>query len=172
MFQIVVAIAEDSRIIGLNGDLPWKLRADLQRFKSITKGHTVIMGRKTWESIPPKFRPLPDRRNIVLTGNPEYVADGAEVFHSLEMVLNIPSFGEKLFIIGGESVFKKALPVVDVIHLTVVEYDGDGDTYLPFDPWEDFIPDHKTVETVPADDKNSHASTYMVLKRRKKDSNT
>lgn len=169
MYKLIVAMAEDTRVIGLDGDMPWKLSADLKRFKEITKGHVVVMGRKTWESIPPKFRPLPNRRNVVLSRNSEYQAEGAEVFHQLSMAAEIPSFGENVFVIGGESVFAEALPLVDTIYLTVVEYHGEGDTHLPFDPWEDFIPDHKTVETVPADDKNSHASTFMVLRRRKKE---
>jgi len=169
MLSLIVAMSEKNRVIGLDGNMPWKLSADLKRFKKITTGHTVVMGRKTWESIPKKFRPLPNRRNIVLSKNPEYVAEGAEVFHALSTVLEIPSFGERLFVIGGESIFAEALPLADKIYLTVVGYDGEGDTYFPADPFETFEPMKDTEEIVEADGKNTHRSRFLVLRRRIKD---
>jgi dihydrofolate reductase len=179
MLSLIVAMAEGSRVIGLEGDMPWKLSADLRRFKEITTGHTVAMGRKTWESIPPKFRPLPNRKNIVLTRQASYiesVEDGVGIATSLEEVVSThraisesPVAAEwgDLFVIGGESVFREALPLADRIYLTLVSYSGDGDTFFPEDPLKDFEPDPAFErETVPADEKNSDASVFMVLRRR------
>jgi len=177
MLNLIVAMSREDRVIGLDGDLPWKLAADLRRFKKITTGHTVVMGRKTWESIPAKFRPLPGRKNIVLTrqaGYVESVPDGVGVAASLEEALAThkalaasPVAAEwgDLFVIGGESVFAEALPVADRIYLTEVEYAGDGDTFFPADPWESFERESKW-ERVPRDAKNSHDSAFVILQRR------
>lgn len=180
MLNIIVAMAQDSRVIGLEGGMPWKLGADLRRFKKITVGHTVVMGRKTWESIPEKYRPLPDRQNIVLTRQPGYlkrIPDGVGIASSLEEAVEThqalscspvaDQWGD-LFIIGGESVFAEALPKAGRIYLTVVlDYEDDGDTFFPGDPWEEFEVDPEfTEEVVPADDKNSHPTRYVVLRRR------
>lgn len=179
MLNLIVAMSEKNRAIGLDGDLPWKLRADLRRFKAITTGHTVVMGRKTWESIPEKFRPLPDRKNVVLSRDPDYikrVPDGVGVSTSLTGTIRThrrlraspvaDQWGE-LFVIGGQSVFEEALPHADRLYLTLVDYEGPGDVFFPEDPFQRFepVPEEKEV-AVPADEKNSHASRFLVLRRR------
>lgn len=170
MLSMIVAMSEKTRVIGLDGDLPWKLRADLKRFKEITTGHPVIMGRKTWESIPPKFRPLPNRRNIVLTRNPDFAASGADVCESLEQALSSIPDDLEAFVIGGSSLYETGLAVADRLYLTVVEYKGPGDTFFPEDPFKRFIlmdPQPTGFEhEVAKDEKNSHASRFCVLERR------
>jgi dihydrofolate reductase len=165
MLSMIVAMSERDRVIGLDGDLPWKLSADLKRFKKITTAHPVIMGRKTWESIPEKFRPLPERRNIILTRNPEFAARGADVCESLEQALSTIPDDLEAFLIGGTSVFEAGLQLAERIYLTRVEYDGPGDTFFPEDPFERFEP-QQDWEGVDADDKNSHASFFCVMGRR------
>lgn len=182
MLSMIVAMSEKDRVIGLDGDLPWKLRADLLRFKQLTTGNTVVMGRKTWESIPEKFRPLPNRKNAVLTRQEDYldkVPDGVLVASSLQSVFDMhrniarmpvaAEWGE-LFIIGGSSLYEAGLAIADKIYLTTVEYDGPGDTFFPEDPFKQFQvmdpqPEGFEHET-PADEKNSHASRFCVLERR------
>jgi dihydrofolate reductase len=106
-----------SGVIGRNGGIPWELPEDQARFKQITLGHTVVMGRLTWESLPAKVRPLPGRRNVVLTGQAGYRADGAEVITSIDQ-----AFGNgDVWVIGGEQVFAHALPVADRCEVTEVD---------------------------------------------------
>ena len=176
MLSMIVAMSEKKRIIGLDGDMPWKLSADLKRFKKITTGHTVVMGRKTWESIPAKFRPLPNRKNIVLTRQPGYidkVPEGVGIASSLEeavathRALSQSPVAEKwgdLFLIGGTSVFEAGLQLAERIYLTEVKYEGPGDTFFPEDPFDRFKRDSEW-EQVKADEKNSHDSAFVVLRR-------
>lgn len=180
MISLIVAMSESTRVIGLDGDMPWKLSTDLKRFKQITTGHTVIMGRKTWESIPEKFRPLPNRRNIVLSKQPEYikqVPDNVGVCSSFEEAVHtheaisrsmVAELWRDLFVIGGESLFAEALPLADQIHLTLVNYTGPGDTFFPADPWDQFEPIKRgpREEIVGANGKNSHESRYLILQRK------
>ncbi|HWT93974.1 MAG TPA: dihydrofolate reductase [Solirubrobacteraceae bacterium] len=133
--ELVVAYSEN-RVIGRDGDLPWRLPTDLARFKEITMGGAVVMGRRTWESIPPKFRPLPGRRNIVLTRSPDFAAEGAEVLPSLDAAL--AATDGACFVIGGGTVYAEALPLADVVHATVVEGSVEGDTLFPVLP-ESFV---------------------------------
>lgn len=167
MLSMIVAMSEKDRVIGLDGDMPWKLGADLKRFKKITTGHTVVMGRKTWESIPAKFRPLPNRRNVVLSRQEGYEAEGAQVFTSLEHMNRELEWSEDqhMFLIGGTSVFDAGIEITERIYLTEVSYDGPGDTFFPVDPWETFERDTEW-EQVKADDKNSHDSAFVVLRRK------
>lgn len=132
--ELVVAYSEN-RVIGRGGDLPWRLPTDLARFKEITLGGVVAMGRRTWESIPPKFRPLPGRRNLVLTRDASAVFDGAETVTSLADAL---ALAPDLFVIGGGSVYEEALPLASVVHATVVEGSVEGDTLFPELP-ESFV---------------------------------
>ncbi|MCH5240103.1 MAG: dihydrofolate reductase [Muribaculaceae bacterium] len=114
---IIVAIGRDGAI-GRNGNLIWRIPADLKRFKEITLGHPIIMGRKTWESLPK--RPLPGRRNIILSKNPQFMAEGAEIVSSIEQALEITK-DETPFVIGGASIYETFLPFADGLYLTVVE---------------------------------------------------
>lgn len=125
--KLIVAIGKDGAI-GKGGNLIWRLPDDLRRFKAITIGHPVIMGRKTWESLPKK--PLPGRRNIILTRNKDFKAEGAEIVSSPEEALAM-TVGENPFIIGGAEIYNTFLPYVTEMHLTLVDEEcRDADAFL------------------------------------------
>jgi dihydrofolate reductase len=127
---LVAAVARGG-IIGRNGGIPWKLPEDVARFKKLTTGHAVVMGRKTWESLPERFRPLPDRRNVVVTRNPEWQSKGAERAASVEEALALLEGEEHVFVIGGAEIYAAALPYADELVLTEIDLDVDGDTFFP-----------------------------------------
>ena len=134
MIAIVVAHSAN-RVIGRDGELPWRLPSDLRRFRELTSGHTVLMGRRTYESLPDAFRPLPDRRNLVLSGDPGYRAEGAEVFGSLQDALD--ACADDCFVIGGEGTYRDALPLCERLYATEIDAEIDGDSYFPeLDPGE------------------------------------
>ena len=117
-----------NHVIGRNNQMPWKISADLQFFKRVTMGHPVIMGRKTWESI---GRPLPGRRNVVVSRNPDLLLIGAEVAHSLDEALTLLSDSPRVFVIGGEQLFKQAFAKADRLYITEIEIEiDDGDTFF------------------------------------------
>jgi len=124
--QIIVAMDPD-RVIGRDNQLPWQLPEDLKHFKRITTGHTLVMGRRTYESI---GRPLPSRRNIVLSRQPGWEAPGVEVHPNLESALATAGEGP-IFIIGGAELFREALPRAAVLHLTRVHERFPGDVHFP-----------------------------------------
>jgi dihydrofolate reductase len=123
---LIVAVSENN-VIGRDGKLPWDLPDDLKRFRQLTKGHTVIMGRKTHESI---GRPLPDRRNIIITRQSEYMSDGCEVVHSLDEALAL-CVDDDAFVIGGGEIYAQALVYAHRIELTRVHTDIEGDAFFP-----------------------------------------
>jgi dihydrofolate reductase len=125
--SLVVAAAENG-VIGHRGALPWRLPEDLKRFKALTMGKPVIMGRKTWDSLP--RRPLPGRTNIVVTRNRNFCADGAFVAHSFSDAIAQAGDGD-LMVIGGEAIFAEALPLAQIIHLTEVAASPEGDAFMP-----------------------------------------
>ena len=129
--SIVVAMGSNY-VIGRDNDLPWrgKLPADMKHFKDITMNHPVIMGRKTYDSIPPKYRPLRGRTNIVLTRRDDYVPSGAFVAGSLEEAV-ARCGSEQVFILGGAEVYTIALPLTDEIYLTLIHQDFEGDARFP-----------------------------------------
>jgi len=147
----IIAAASKNMVIGKDNDLPWNLPSDLKSFKKITEGHFVIMGRKCWESIPEKFRPLPKRDNIVITRDPHYEAKGAAVINDLETIIRVfKNDGEEgeVFIIGGAQIYKETFKHADKLYLTQIFSEVEGDTYLEgldFNEWalaetsEDFI---------------------------------
>ncbi|GBE66979.1 dihydrofolate reductase [Mycobacterium sp. MFM001] len=119
-----------SGIIGRAGGIPWRLPEDQVRFKELTMGHTVVMGRLTWESLPARFRPLPGRRNVVLTRQPGYAAEGAQVVETIEQALTEP----ETWVIGGEQIYALAMPWATRCEVTEVEIDlprDDGDVLAP-----------------------------------------
>ena len=128
----IIVAASENNCIGINGDLPWNLPTDLKRFKEVTNGHIVIMGRATWESIPEKYRPLPNRTNVVITRNKDYKADGAEVRHNLVEALNEFALGEQreIFVIGGAQIYKEAFQYANRLYMTRVMAEVEGDTFL------------------------------------------
>jgi dihydrofolate reductase len=128
MVSLVVAYARNG-VIGRDGDLPWRLPSDLAHFKQLTLGGTVLMGRKTYESIPERFRPLPGRRNLVLSRTPGLALEGAEVFGALDAALE--ACDHECFVIGGATTYAEALGLADRVVATEVDADVDGDTFFP-----------------------------------------
>ncbi len=125
--SMIVARSRD-HVIGRDNKMPWKISADLQFFKRVTMGHPVIMGRKTWESI---GRPLPGRRNIVVSRNTDLKLAGAEVVNSLDMAINTLNEFPRVFVIGGEQLFTQAFPKADRLYITEIDIDiNDGDTFF------------------------------------------
>lgn len=164
--SMIVAMSESARVIGLDGGMPWKLRVDLQRFKRLTTGHPVVMGRKTYQSI---GRPLPDRTNIVLTRDPSFEAPGCVVVGKLSDALAHESCrGTEVFLIGGEAVFRDGLALADRLYVTFVDYHEGGDTFFPEDPWQRFQPlaPDPGLEVHGVDERNSHPTRFMTMVRR------
>ena len=158
---LVVAVAANG-VIGADNRLPWHLPADLRHFKSLTMGKPIVMGRRTWESI---GRPLPGRRNIVVTRQSAYTADGAEVVHSLEAAIALCADAGELVVIGGAELYAQALPRAERIELTRVHGDFRGDTFFPtLDPkvWHE-----SAVEHHEPDERNPHAYSFVTLVRRR-----
>ena len=144
MIKIIVATSKN-KVIGDSNSLIWYLPADLKRFKELTTGNTIVMGRKTYESI---GRPLPNRRNIIITRDVKYDVEGCEVVNSLEEALMICN--NNCFIIGGGEIYKQSMSIADQIYLTLVHEDFEGDTEFPEigSEWkmvtsQDFEPDEK-----------------------------
>lgn len=127
MVSIIVAIAQNG-IIGGGNALLWHISEDLQRFKRLTTGHPVVMGRKTFESI---GKPLPNRMNVIITRQPDYKADGCIVVHSLEEAIGSFPPEEEIFIIGGGEIYNQAWNIADRLYITWIGAAFDGDTYLP-----------------------------------------
>jgi dihydrofolate reductase len=126
---LVWAQARDS-VIGRDGGMPWHVPEDMAHFKAVTVGATVVMGRRTWESFPERFRPLPDRRNVVLTRDAEWTADGAERAASLDEALELAG-SDDVWVIGGGVLYAEAIHRADVIELTELDLEVDGDTRAP-----------------------------------------
>lgn len=126
--SIIVAAAQNLAI-GRDNDLLWHLSDDLKRFKSLTTGHTVIMGRRTYESLPKK--PLPKRRNIVLTHSSGFAAEGVDVAHTLQQALDMVRDGEECFVMGGATLYEQFMPYAQRIYVTWVYCDFDADVYFP-----------------------------------------
>jgi dihydrofolate reductase len=159
MLTLVVAVAENG-VIGAGNCLPWYLPADLKHFRTLTLGKPVVMGRKTFESI---GKPLPQRRNLVLTRSRDFAASGVEVMRSLEEAVAAAGDAAELMVIGGADVFRLALPQAQRIHLTRVHAPIAGDTRFPNVTWSEW---HEVARsTHPADEKNAYAMTFLTLER-------
>jgi len=116
-------------VIGASGTLPWRLPEDLAHFKATTLGHPVVMGRRTWDSLPPRFRPLPGRRNIVVTRTPQWTSEGADRAASLPEALRLA--GDDVWVIGGGEIYQAALEYATVLSVTEIDTEVTGDTYAP-----------------------------------------
>lgn len=125
--SLIVAMARN-RAIGLNGQMPWHLPADLKHFRAVTMGSPIIMGRKTFEAI---GRPLPGRRNIVISGSPQFQATGVEVFNQIETALATCESADQVFIVGGATLYEAFIDRADYLFLTEIDQDFDGDTFFP-----------------------------------------
>ena len=130
LISIVVAIGENTRVMGKEGKLPWEIPEDLKRFKEITSGHPIIMGRKTYKSI---GKALPNRTNIIITRNPNFSAPGCVVVDSLQKAIDEAKKveNEEIFIIGGGEIFNEAISLVDKLYLTLVKGEIQGDVFFP-----------------------------------------
>ncbi|MCH8921850.1 MAG: dihydrofolate reductase [Planctomycetes bacterium] len=160
MLSVIVAMSEN-RLIGRGGDLPWHLSADLRRFRRLTTGHAIIMGRKTYESI---GRPLLERRSIVITRQADYMAEGIETAGSFNAALALVAGDEEAFVIGGAEVFREALPRAGRLYLTLVHAELEGDVYLPpFDKDEWTL---TSEERNAADERNDFDYSFLVYERR------
>ncbi len=128
--SLVAAVAHGG-VIGRDNSIPWRIPDDVARFRKLTMGHPVVMGRRTWDSIPGRFRPLPGRRNIVVTRNRKWYGDGAERVGSLEEALDLAGDAPEVFVIGGGEIYAAALPFADELQLTEIDAEIDGDTLFP-----------------------------------------
>jgi len=162
---LVVAVAENG-VIGRAGDLPWRLREDLRRFRRLTAGHVVIVGRRTQESIMRRLGgPLPGRRTIVLSRQAGYRLPGCETAQTLDGALQLARGEEEIYVIGGAEVYREALPRSDRIYLTRVHAEVDGDTFFP-----SLNPEEWRVTPIghhPKDPENEYDCTFELLERRR-----
>ena len=147
----MIAAMGQNRVIGKDNDIPWHLPDDFQYFKKTTEGHYVLMGRKNYESLPPKFKPLPNRPNVVITRNESYDAPGTEVVNSQEDAIEIARKNneEEVFIIGGGEIYKLGLAYADTIYLTEINGEFEGQTIFPeFDKseWKEISREHHSTD--------------------------
>jgi dihydrofolate reductase len=157
--SIIVAMSTN-RVIGLNNALPWRLSADLKRFKSLTMGHCLVMGRKTFESI---GRPLPGRTIIVLTHQRDYAPEGVLVAHALDDALTMAT-GDEVVITGGAHIYQQALPLADRLYLTLIHAAFEGDAYFPFfdeSDWQLVSEEHHAPSEA-----FSYAYSFLVYNRK------
>lgn len=157
--SLIVAISENNAI-GKNNQLLWHLPADLKHFKKITSGHPIIMGRKTYDSI---GRPLPNRRNIVITRQNDLTIKDVEVVGSLEAAVSLCKAENEVFIIGGAEIYKHAIALANKIYLTTVHQNYDADVFFPeliADQWKEIAKEYHK-----ADEKNNVAYTFSILER-------
>ena len=158
--SIVVAMG-GNRLIGKDNHLPWHLPADLAFFKKLTTGNTILMGRKTFDSI---GRPLPSRRNIIITRNTNIEITGCEVVNSIEEALSLSQGETEVMVIGGAKLYQQILPIADRLYITQVEGEFDGDTYFPHYDEDDWL--EVSCESHQPDEKNKHAYHFIILKRK------
>ena len=163
--SLIVAVAEN-RVIGRQGDLPWRLSADLQRFKRLTMGHAILMGRKTWESI---GRPLPGRTSVVITRQADYTTGfvqalvAQDLAGALALAEQANVVQDQAFIIGGAGIYELALPQADRLLLTKVHAEVEGDVYFPEVDWSQWqlIEEEKREQ----DEKNEYPTTFQIYQR-------
>lgn len=156
MVSLIVAHARQN-VIGFNGDMPWSLPVDLKRLKSLTTGNTIVMGRRTFETL---GRPLPNRKNVVLTTNKNFKADGITVIHSIDEIKNLEG---KVFIFGGSTIYEQTMHLVDEMFVTIIDESFGGDTFFPpydINEWTVVSEEDGTV-----DDKNRYPHRFYQLTR-------
>jgi dihydrofolate reductase len=158
--SIVVAISANNAI-GKNNQLLWHLPADLKHFKEITSGHTIIMGRKTYDSI---GRPLPNRRNIVITRKTDLQIENVEIVNSLQQAISLCEKEEEVFIIGGAEIYKSSISLVNRIYLTTIHQEYEADVFFPELKTEEWLETFQEYHK--ADEKNNVAYTFSTLERK------
>ena len=160
MLSLIVAIAKNN-VIGKENKLVWHMPADMRFFKNTTMGHTLIMGRKTFESF---GKPLPGRKSIVITRQNDWQYEGVVVVHSLEDAIKVAPKDEEVFIIGGAEIYRQAMPLCNKMYLTIIHHDFEGDTLFPdidFSQWN-LTSDEKYL----ADEKNAYDFSFRVYERK------
>ncbi len=160
--SLIAAMARN-RVIGLHNRLPWRLPADMKRFRELTTGHAIVMGRKTFDSL---ARPLPNRTNIVVTRDRAFRPDGATVAHSVEDAIARAGADREIFVIGGEQIYRQTLPVADRLYLTLVDSDFDGDAWFPeYDAkeWTEIASERHRPDA-----RNLHGMRFVTLQRIRK----
>ncbi len=163
---MIAAVAENG-VIGKDNDLVWRLPDDMKYFMNSTKNHYIILGRKNYESLPPKFRPLPNRTNIVITRQKNLELENTIVVNSLEDAIAVckKDKQEKVFVIGGGQIYQQVLPITDTLYITEIHNKFDGDTFFPeYDKneWEEISRDPH-----PTDERHKYAFDFVVYKRKK-----
>ena len=161
MILTLVLAMSANRVIGRDGDLPWRLPEDLKHFKRVTMGKPVVMGRKTWDSL---GKPLPGRQNIVITRQKDFVADGCDVVACPGDALRVAAGADEVMVIGGGEIYRAFLRVADRVYLTRVHADVDGDARfpeLPANTWQ-----RTSSEVHEADDANEHPFTFEIYERK------
>ena len=158
---IIVAAVARNGVIGRDNGLPWRLKADLQHFRTLTMGHPILMGRRTWESL---GRPLPGRRNLVVTRDAAYRTEGAEAFTDPEAAIAAAAGAERLFVIGGAQLYTTLFPRADRLELTEVWADVPGDAHFPLFDRSDFIEERRDARTADAD--NEFDFDFVEYRRR------
>jgi len=158
---VIVAAVARNGVIGRDNALPWRLKADLQHFRALTMGHPILMGRKTWESL---GRPLPGRRNLIVTRDAQFRADGAEVFHDPDSAIAAAAGAERLFVIGGAQLYATLFPRADRLELTEVWADVGGDAHFPLFDRSDFVEERRDARTADAD--NEFDFDFVEYRRR------
>jgi dihydrofolate reductase len=162
MIVSMIAAMGSNRVIGKDNDIPWHLPDDFQFFKETTQGHHVIMGRKNWESLPPKFKPLPNRPNLIVTRQENYMAEGAVIFNSIDEALTYARMAneKEAFIIGGGEIYRQSLSLADKIYLTEIEGAFEGQTTFPkFEKeiWSEVSREHHQI-----DERHKYAFDFVV----------
>lgn len=160
MISLIVAM-DLKRTIGVDNQLPWHLPADLQYFKKVTSGHTIVMGRRTYESI---GKPLPNRKNLILSTQSDFFAPGCEVYPSIPELMKTVDPDEELFVIGGAGIFQAFLPIADRLYITLIDHVFAGDTFFP--EIEEATWQLVSSEQGIKDEKNPYDYRYTVWERR------
>ena len=161
--SLIVAMARN-RVIGADNKIPWHLPNELKLFKSLTMGHHIVMGRRTYESID---RLLPGRTTVIVTRQKDYSVPGAIVAHSIREALDACGGDDEIFVIGGADLFRETLPIADRIYLTVVDAEPRGDTFMPdmeMDEWKE-----TSAQSFAPDEKHAHAYRFTVYDRKLKE---
>lgn len=157
--SLIVAMSEN-RVIGRDGDMPWRLSADLRRFRNLTMDHTIVMGRRTWESI---GRLLPGRKTVIISRNPDFSVDGATVAVNLNDALQTVSGESEVFVIGGGEIYRVALPIANRMYVTRVLAQIEGDTTFPEVDWGQWTRAESEVHS--ADEKNNYDFVFETWER-------
>ena len=166
IISLIAAVAENN-VIGKDNNLPWHLPTDMKYFRDTTMGHCVIMGRKNYDSIPLKYRPLDGRTNIVVTRKKDFVAEGCIVVHSIEEALNEckKKNESEVFVIGGADIYNQTMDIADKIHYTKIHHTFEGDAFFPV------VDEHKweliSRKDISADEKNTFPFSFCVYRKRK-----